>query len=174
MRRMRIRWALALLLVALTARGAQGQERKGLPAQEAGARPIEVTADRLNADSGKDTVTFEGNVIARQGDVTMHSNRLHAEYSRRTKTIERIEAEGAVRFLQEGREARSDRATFFNLEQRVVFSGGAVLKQGENTLKGETITIFLQENRAVVTGAEGGGRVEAVINPKGIREAPKP
>jgi lipopolysaccharide export system protein LptA len=38
-----------------------------LPLQEAGTRPIEVTADRLDADSGSDSVTFEGNVIAKQG-----------------------------------------------------------------------------------------------------------
>ena len=119
-------------------------------------------------------MTFEGNVIAKQGDVTMHSNRLHAEYSRKTNAIERIEAEGAVRFVQEGREVQSGKATLFNLEQRVVFSGGATLRQGENTVQGETITVYLKENRAVVTGADGGGRVKAVINPKEIREVPKP
>ncbi len=174
MRRMGSRWALVLLLVVATAQGALGEEKKGLSAQDAGALPIEVTADRLSADGGGDSVTFEGNVVARQGDVTMHSDRLFAEYSRRTKAIEKIEAKGSVRFLQEGKEARSDRATFYNLEQRVVFSGGATLRQGENTLKGETITIFIRENRAVATGAEGGGRVQAVISPKGIKEAPKP
>jgi len=171
---MRVRWAIALFLVLLSARGVHGEERKGLSAQEAGSRPIEVTADRLDANSGNGSVTFDGNVIARQGDVTMHSNRLHAEYSRKTNAIERIEAEGAVRFVQEGREVRSARATLFNLEQRVVFSGGAILRQGENTIQGEEITVYLRENRAVVTGAAGGGRVQAVINPKGIREAPKP
>jgi lipopolysaccharide export system protein LptA len=168
------RIALGLLLLAAAAQGVRGEEKAGAAAQEAGTLPIQVTADRLNADSGRDSVTFEGNVIARQGDVTMYANRLHAEYSRQTKSIERIEAEGAVRFVQGGREARSSRATFYNLEQRVVFTGGATLRQGENTLQGEAITIYLKENRAVVTGAEGGGRVQAVINPKGIREAPKP
>jgi lipopolysaccharide export system protein LptA len=174
MKPMGIRWALALLLVLLSAPGVFGEEKKGLSLQEAGTRPIEVTADRLDADSGSDSVTFEGNVIAKQGDVTMHANRLHAAYSRKTNAIERIEAEGAVRFVQEGREVRAARATLFNLEQRVVFSGGAIMRQGENTIQGETITIYLRENRAEVAGTERGGRGKAVINPKGIREAPKP
>jgi lipopolysaccharide export system protein LptA len=174
MKRTRVLLPAALLLFLLAARGAAGEEKKGLSLQEAGTRPIEVTADRLNADSGGDSVTFEGNVVARQGDVTMHSDRLHAEYNRRTNAIEKIEAEGAVRFVQEGREVRSARATLYNLEQRVVFSGGALLRQAENTIQGETITVYLRENRAVVTGAAEGGRVRAVINPKGIREAPKP
>jgi len=62
----------------------------------------------------------------------------------------------------------------YNLEQRVVFSGGAIMRQGENTIQGETITVFLRENRAEVAGSPGGGRVKAVIDPRGIREAPKP
>ena len=88
----------------------------------------------------------------------------------REAAIERIEAEGDVRVVQGDREARAPRATFFNLEQRVVLSGGADLRQGENTLKGETLTLYLRENRSVVTGGEGGGRVRAVINPKGVME----
>lgn len=171
---MTLRWILALFLVAVSAGGAFGAEKRALSAQEAGTRPIEVTADRLRADGKGDSVTFEGNVVARQGDVTMYSERLFAEYSRQTRAIERIEAEGGVRFVQEGREARSERATLYNMEQRVVFSGGAVLRQGENTIQGEMITVYLEENRAEVTGSDGGGRVRAIINPKGIREAPKP
>ena len=93
-----------------------------------------------------------------------------ADYSREAGAIDRIEAEGNVRFVQEGREARSPRATFHNLEQRIVLSGGATLRQGENTVQGETLTIFLRENRSVVTGGKDGGRVRAVINPKGIVE----
>jgi len=173
-RPIRFRLALALLLVALASVGARGEEKKVPTPREAEELPIEVTADRLSADNKTDSVTFEGNVVARQGDVTMYSDLLYAKYSRQTKSIEQIEAKGSVRFLQAGKEARSDRAIFYNLEQRVVFSGGAVLKQGENTIRGETVTIFLKENRAVVTGSKEGGRVRAVINPKGVREAPKP
>ncbi len=163
----------ALLLVAIAAGGARAEDRKAERAREMGSQPIEITADRVSADSVNNTVTFEGNVIARQGDVTMYADRLRAEYSRQAGAVERIEAEGNVRFLQEGREARAARATYYNLEQRVVLSGGASLKEGRNTLQGETLTIYLRENRTVVSGGEGGGRVRAVINPKGVMETPK-
>jgi len=170
---MRIRpWAVIFPLVAALAGVAAGQERGGASAPGAGSRPIEITADRVSADSVRNSVTFEGSVVAVQGDVTLHANRVYAEYSRGAGAIERIEAEGNVRFVQGGREARSARATFYNLEQRVVLSGGADLRQGENTLRGETLTIYLRENRSVVTGGEGGGRVRAVIHPQGIVEAP--
>ena len=164
----------ALCLVAVVAGGAAAEERAGGSARELGSRPIDVSADRLNADSVRNTVTFEGNVVARQADVTLYADRIQADYSREAGAIDRIEAVGNVRFVQEGREARSPRATFYNLDQQIVLSGGATLRQGENTVKGETVTIFLRENRSVVTGGKDGGRVQAVINPKGIVEkAPK-
>ena len=166
------RIVVVLSLVAAMAGGAGGQERAGESVRDLGSRPIDVTADRLSADSARNTVTFEGNVVARQADVTLYADRIQAGYSRESGSIDRIEAEGNVRFLQEGREARSARATFYNLEQRIVLSGGATLRQGQNTVKGETLTIFLRENRSVVTGGKDGGRVQAVINPKGILETP--
>jgi lipopolysaccharide export system protein LptA len=167
--------AVLLLGAALCASApTAAQQAPGLSSRELGSQPIEVTADRVNADSVRNSVTFEGKVVVVQADVTLYANRVHAEYSREVKAIERIEAEGDVRVVQGDREARSPRAVFYNLEQRVVLSGGADLRQGENTLRGETLTLYLRENRSVVTGGEGGGRVKAVINPKGILEqAPK-
>ncbi|HLN91887.1 MAG TPA: lipopolysaccharide transport periplasmic protein LptA [Patescibacteria group bacterium] len=161
---------VVLSLVAAMAGDAGAQERPNEASRDLGSRPIDVTADRLSADSVRNTVTFEGNVVAKQADVTLYADRIQAGYSRESGSIDRIEAEGNVRFLQEGREARSARATFHNLEQRIVLSGGATLRQGQNTVQGETVTIFLRENRSMVTGGKDGGRVQAVINPKGILE----
>ncbi|HEU5360640.1 MAG TPA: lipopolysaccharide transport periplasmic protein LptA [Candidatus Deferrimicrobiaceae bacterium] len=156
---------LFFLVLAFCAGGAEAQ--RGVRPDDLGSQPIDITADRLSADSARESVTFEGNVEARQGNVTLHADRLFAEYSRSAKAIEKITAEGNVRVIQGAREARADRAVFYNLEQRIVLTGGADLVQGENTLKGETVTIYLRENRSVVTGGEG-GRVQAVIHPQGM------
>ena len=157
-----------LFLLPAMGSGAAG-EPKTVPREELGRGPIEITADRLNADSATDSVTFEGNVVAVQADVTLHADRLRAEYSRETRNIEKITAEGNVRVVQAGKEARAARGVFFNLEQRIVLTGGAELRQGENTLKGETVTIYLRENRSVVTGGKD-GRVRAILNPQGLLE----
>ena len=162
----------ALCLAALLAGGAAAQDRAVESARELGSRPIDVAADSLTADSTRNTVTFEGNVVAKQADVTLYADRIQADYSREAGEIDRIEAVGNVRFVQEGREASAPRAVFYNLDQRIVLSGGATLRQAQNTVQGETLTIFLRENRSVVTGGKDGGRVRAVINPKGIVETP--
>jgi len=165
---------LLLLAALLPAVPGMAQEGRRPSNRELGNQPIEITADRVSADSVRNSVTFEGNVVARQGDVTMTSARLYAEYSKEVGAIERIEADGNVRFVQGGREAWAPKATFFNIEQRVVLSGGANLREGENSLQGETLTIYLRENRSVVTGGDRGGRVKAVITPKGgLEQSPK-
>jgi lipopolysaccharide export system protein LptA len=157
-----------LLLFLVTAVSAGAEEKPGAwRSDEVGRQPIEITADSLHADSGTESVTFEGNVVAIQADVTLHADRLFAQYSRGQEAIEKITAEGNVRVVQGGKEARAARAVFYNLEQRIVLSGGADLKQGENTLKGDTVTIYLRENRSVVTSGEG-GRVRAVLHPQGL------
>lgn len=157
--------AVAALLVALASLGS-AEDRVNSRLAELGSRPIEISADRLLADSAKDTVTFEGNVVARQEDVVLSADRLFAEYSRDSRAIEKITAEGNVRVVQATKEARAARAVFYNLEQRIVLSGGSELVEGKNVLKGETVTLFLRENRSVVTGGEG-GRVKAVLHPSG-------
>ncbi len=154
-----------LLLLVMTVPAGAAEKPAALRSDEAGRQPIEITADTLNADSDGRTVTFEGNVVATQGDVTLHADRLYAEYSRGQNAIEKITADGNVRVVQEGREARAAHAVFYNLEQRIVLSGGADLQQGENTLKGDSVTIYLRENRSVVTSGES-GRVRAVFHPQ--------
>lgn len=171
-----IAFLLSVLLSALFADGFAAEPKGKAPrADEQGTLPIEITADRLSADNAKNSVTFEGAVHAKQGDVTLDADRIFAEYSRAAGAIEKIVADGNVRVSQTGRSATAARAVFYNLEQRIVLSGNTVLTQGENLLKGETLTIYLKENRSVVSGGEGGGRVTGVIYPKGfvdLKEAP--
>jgi len=66
----------------MTVPAGAAEKPAALRSDEAGSQPIEITADTLNADSDGRTVTFEGNVVATQGDVTLHADRLFAEYSR--------------------------------------------------------------------------------------------
>jgi lipopolysaccharide export system protein LptA len=160
-----------LLFAVLAVPGGIAEEKKGVQLGEMGRQPIDITADRLNADSASDSVTFEGNVVAVQADVTLYADRLVAEYSRKERNIEKITAEGNIQVIQGDKVALAARAVFYNLEQRIVLKGGAKLAQGENTLTGDTVTIYLRENRSVVTGGDGGGRVRAVLHPGGLLDA---
>lgn len=162
--------AVFLLFAVLAVPGGIAEEKKAVRLGEMGRQPIEITADRLNADSTSESVTFEGNVVAIQADVTLYADQLVAEYSREERNIQKITAKGNIRVVQGEKVARAAQAVFYNLEQRIVLTGGAVLAQGENTLQGDTVTIYLRENRSVVTGGDG-GRVRAVLHPGGLLDA---
>src|SRR4030043_850543 len=95
---MRKRAAIFLLLFLAAAVTTVLAEERKVPKDEGfGDRPIEITADRLSADSVKNSVTFEGNVIAKQGDVTLSSEHLFAEYARGPGTMGKSMAGGGVR-----------------------------------------------------------------------------
>jgi lipopolysaccharide export system protein LptA len=99
--------AAALLVVlppALRAGAAEDQE--AVRPVELGRRPIEITADRLNADSATDSVTFEGNVVA--------------IYNQE----QRIVLTGGAELEQGENTLKGDTVTIYLRENRSVITGG--------------------------------------------------
>jgi lipopolysaccharide assembly outer membrane protein LptD (OstA) len=47
--------------------------------------PIDITSDMVEADQKQNTVTFKGNVVAKQEDVTLYANTLLIIYDADTK-----------------------------------------------------------------------------------------
>jgi len=139
--------------------------------------PLQVDADRLDAFNDKQTVIFSGNVVASQGGRMIHSDFLTIYYKndkkvsrqpsaldKKSGNIEKIEAKGHVTVVEGERTATGNFAVFEQDAQKITLTGDAVLKEGENIIKGSKVIIFLQENRGVVEG-EKDRRVSATIFP---------
>ena len=127
--------------------------------------PVNVTANRLQADDNKQVLVFSGDAVATQEDVTIHADRLIIQYTGEKREIEQLIAEGHVRITQQDKVATGDRAVFYQREERIVLTGAAQVTQGENSVKGQEITLFLKDQRSIVTAGEG-GRVKAVFTPQ--------
>lgn len=131
---------------------------------------VRVVADRMEADSLSNKVSFSGNVKAKQNDVVIYAQKLTLFYSRgdaqNEKGIERAELEGDVRIIQQERMATAEKGLFLNLERKIIMSGEAEVHQGGNVVKGDEIVYFIDEERSIVT-SDPDSRVNAVINPKG-------
>lgn len=138
---------------------------------------LQVDADRLDAYNDKRTVVFSGNVVASQGARTIYAESLTIYYKEDEKksrqpsastkesgNIDRIEAKGKVRVVEGQRTATGNFAVFEQDAQKITLTGDAVLKEGENIIKGDKVTVFLEENRGVVEGGEK-RRVSATIYP---------
>lgn len=149
---------LGLLLFISPANAQQGQVPK--PA----ALPIEVTAQQLEAHQEQRKAIFSGDVVAKQGDITLYCDKLIVYSLPVEDQVDRLEALGSVRVVQLDRTATADRAIYRQLQGTLVLYGNAQVHQGQNLVTGEEITVYLQENRSVVKGGDS-GRVKAVLFP---------
>ncbi len=134
-------------------------------------QPIEITAQQLEVLQQQRQSIFTGDVIAKQGEMTLHAEKLIVFLQKDQDLVERLEAIGAVRVLQLDRIATAEKAVFYQVEERLVLSGNAEVIQGQNKISGDEITLYLKENRSLVESSEN-GRVKAVIVPEKKQEKP--
>ncbi len=146
------------------------------PMMPHGDSPLHITSDRMDVDQTDRTILFQGHVVVRQDNMTItgHSIRVfvasgatisnQAEGGGMMDQIDRIEVEGDVVISQEDKTAMADRAVYYHKEQKIVLMGNPKAIQGQNTIEGQLITLFLKEGRSVV---EGGSQtpVKAVLHP---------
>ncbi|NLC70253.1 MAG: lipopolysaccharide transport periplasmic protein LptA [Desulfuromonadaceae bacterium] len=132
------------------------------------SQPVHITSKRLQADGVLNRVRFIGEVEARQGDVVIYAPEMVLYFQEQTRDIEKVEAFPGVRVVQGGRVATGNKGVYFAAESKIVLTGSAHVRRGEDSLEGDEIVIFLNGERSIVTSKEG-ARVKAVFHPKGDR-----
>jgi len=134
--------------------------------KEDGAQPVTVDADKMERFGKEGLVVFTGNVVARQNNSVQYADRMEVYLDERGDRILRTVSTGAVRIItRDCRTGTARRAEYHDLEQRVVLLGNARVWQEDNVVSGETITIFLSQDRSVVQGGRQ-ERVKAVFYQK--------
>lgn len=117
--------------------------------------PIQIKADEAEiVDRGEGRkLIFQHNVVVRQDEVSLESDRLEADYRKGESEPDRLVAEGSVRVVQGHRRARCDRAVYLRLEQKIFCEGHAELIQGCDVVRGDSIEFDLADDQARVKGA---------------------
>ena len=134
-------------------------------------QPVTVDADKMERFGKEGLVVFTGKVIARQNNSVQYADRMEVYLDERGDRILRTVSTGSVRIItRDCRTGTSRRAEYYDMEQRVVLIGNARVWQEDNVVSGETITIFLSQDRSVVQGGPQ-ERVKAVFYQK--EEKPK-
>lgn len=160
--------ALALgLAVACVPAYASGQATAppagGAKARDERSQPLTVDADRMERFGKESLVIFTGNVIARQNNSVHYADRMEVYFDEKGNRVLRAVSTGSIRIItRDCRSATAKRAEYFDLEQRVVLSGNARVWQDDNVVSGDTITIYLSQDRSVVQGGHQ-ERVKAVF-----------
>ena len=144
--------------------GEKGEKSGGFVGFTGSRAPIDITSDTVEADQKTNTVTFKGNVVAKQEDTTLWANTLIVYYDEKTKKLKEIVATGNVKVVQLDKRATSQKATFDQDKNKLTFDGDAVAREGANVIRGERITYYVDEERSVVEPVKG-GRVSTSITP---------
>lgn len=129
------------------------------------SQPVKITSAQLEADDQTGVFIFKGDVQAQQGDVFIYAQTMTVSYIKgETRQIDTVVAEGDVRIVQLNRVATGGKAIFYHQEGRIVLSEKPRVVQGDNTVEGERIIVYLNDNRSIVEGSTK-RRVKAVFIP---------
>lgn len=136
---------------------------------------ITIEADRAVLDEKKQTSTYTGNVILKQGGIEVKAD-IITVYSREGR-LQRVIAEGdPVHYKQQQKKdddirGVSQRMEYESESNRVLLLGGAELWQGGNRFSGKRIQYDPEQEKVIATGgansAENGAqRVKIILQPQ--------
>jgi len=129
-------------------------------------QPVTVDADRMERYGKESLIIFTGNVVARQNNSVQYADRTEVYLDEKGDKILRTVSTGSVRIItRDCRTGTAKRAEYYDIEQRVVLIGNARVWQEDNVVSGETITIFLSQDRSIVQGGKS-ERVKAIFYSK--------
>jgi lipopolysaccharide export system protein LptA len=130
--------------------------------------PIYITADWMEVDQKKSTITYKGRVVVIQNEMTMRSEILTAYYEAEMKRMKQIIAEGKVNATQGNRVATGDKAVFDDQAKTVTITGSPVMRQGNNQVSGVKVVYYVEQDKAIAEG-DGKVRVQATIFPEELK-----
>jgi lipopolysaccharide export system protein LptA len=120
--------------------------------------PVDVAADRIEVQDRADRAVFAGNVVVRQGDLTLNTERLSIAYTKAGGVqIERLDASGGVTVRSPSETARGQFG-IYDLNRRIItLLGGVTLIRGSSQVRGARLVLDLNSGRAVMDGGAVGG-----------------
>lgn len=119
--------------------------------------PTIITSRTLKADNKAKTALFEGNVVAKKGEMTMFADKMLVFYAEEKggSNIKKIDAEGNVKLIKGDRVVTSKSATYFaDPQEHIIFTGEPRATEGENVVTGTKMTSFIKDDRSVVENSK--------------------
>jgi lipopolysaccharide export system protein LptA len=150
---------LLVVLAVLAAGPAVGQGATSALRGHNTNAPVDVAADRIEVQDRADRAVFSGNVVAKQGELTMNADRVTLAYTTAGGLqIQRINASGGVTVRSPSETARGQFAIYDTNNRLITMLGGVTLTRGESQVRGGRLVLDLTTGRAVM---DGGGPAPA-------------
>lgn len=135
--------------------------------------PISIEADKMSSTEKTNSVLFEGDVDARQGDTRIRSDQMTVFYTQQdakkkndekvTQQVEKLVCEGNVEITRGEWLGTSKKSIYLSDKRQFILMGDAKAWQGQNMVSGEKIIYYLDEERSEVIG----GRTKTTIGDSG-------
>jgi lipopolysaccharide export system protein LptA len=117
--------------------------------------PLTIDSDKMERFGKASLVIFSGNVVARRDNSVQYADRLEVYMDEKGDRVLRTVSTGSVRIItKDCRTGTARRAEYFDLDQRVVLIGNARVWQDDNVVSGDTITIWVAQDRTIVEGGK--------------------
>ena len=161
-------------------------------------QPIQIEAASLEMRDKKKEATFSGNVKVVQGDTTMTSKILVVFYESSSEqaapppanskaaksapmqaatpgpggasSIKRLEAKGSVVVTQKDQVVTGETAIFDTKANLITMTGGVLLTQGKNVLRGDRLLVDMTTGVSRVES--NGGKVQGIFSSSGGQGGP--
>ncbi len=149
------------------------------------AEATEITAGEMTFLRRENKIEFLQDVYLKRPDMELWSDKLFVFLDPEVelagedeqeggvadaREFKRLEAQGQVRIEMENRQATSHWAVYERDQEVLVLQGDVEISEGPNIIQGETVTIYLQEERSEVS-AKDEERVRAVFFPENEGES---
>lgn len=134
---------------------------------------LSITSKKVVIKNQENTILFDGDVIVERDSMILKSDHVEVVFTplsereqglvesvEKKRELSTITATGNVEFRQEARTILSNKVIYYKKDEKMVFTGSPNVREGEDQLKGEKITVYIREDRVVVEGGE------AIIHPK--------
>jgi lipopolysaccharide export system protein LptA len=158
---------IALLCLVIVSRSLAAPTDKPVR-KDRSTLPITIKSNEMTADNRGKMAVFSGKVVAKQGDITIFSDKLIVNYADKNGEVDKVEAIGNVRIVQLNRTGIASQAVYESRDGRITLTGSPNPKvtQGMDSVSGKTITYYVDDDKSFVSGGgDPNSRVEAVINP---------
>jgi lipopolysaccharide export system protein LptA len=150
------------ILLACTATALLGARASAI--QSGGNETLSVDADHIEIQDKTQRALFQGSVRARQGTMTVTSDRAEVLYSASIvdaggspPEISQIRASGHVVVTRPDENATGSYAIYDLNKRTITMIGNVVLNRGANTVRGGRLVINLNNNAASLDGGGGSG-----------------
>ena len=114
--------------------------------------PVVITADEMSADQKSNHIIFVGKVVAKQGDLTISSDKMTV-YNTENKKLGKIVALGNVKMNKGAQYAESDRAEYFEKDSKVVLTGNPHAWENSNEIFGTKMVFYVDKEIFIVSGS---------------------